>query len=139
MSCLGNPVGLGSPPSGKGGLPSFQVTRTLQVAPAHPEEAWTPVQAQWGPACCRGIQGNGGRKGSLTPFPPTHLPPASIRATLLLSIFCGEFPCKILFEQSFPPLQTFCKPLIQPCPPCLAASRGSQPGGLEPNPIYNTY
>ena len=71
MSCLGKPVGLGSLPSGKGGLPSFQDTTTLQVAPAHPEEAWTPVQARWGPACCKGYLGQWKQEGLPDPL-PTH-------------------------------------------------------------------
>lgn len=57
---------------------------------------------------------------------PTHPTPASIRFTLLLSVFHGECPCKVLFEQSSSPLQTFCKPLIQPGTCVLAASTSLQ-------------
>lgn len=122
-----NPVASDPLLAGEDGFLTFQVTTTLRLTRAQPPR---------NPACC-GVGGRAVGKGLPTPGLPTPSP-ASVSPTQLSSLSRGEFPCKILFEQSFPPLQTLYKPVIQPATP-LAASRGLQSSSLGLQPIYSTH
>ena len=53
---------------------NFQVTTTLQVTPSSPQGRLDPSSVPMGPCLLQGgIQGSRGRKGLLTPYPPTLL------------------------------------------------------------------
>lgn len=108
-------------PAQEDGCLTFQVPTTLQVPRAQPP--WEPCPLQSGR--------EGSREGPASPPAPS---PASVSPTLLSSVSRGEFPCKILFEQSFPPLQTLYKPVIQPARPV-----GSQSGRPGLQSIYSAH
>lgn len=68
------PCGARVPASMVDGLMSFQVTTTLQVTPSSPQGSLDPSSVPMGPCLLQGgIQVSRGRKGPLTPYPPTLL------------------------------------------------------------------